>query len=176
MMRAAQIAARIGFLLFFVATSAYCLLTYIPFTWEQLVKPEVFRPLAVFAHLHAWLYLGVVTAAIATMGREMRRSQILAVLFGLLGAGAVILFVRPLLPTLGGAFSGYIWSLAALLPVLAWPLIAGKPFLADMPEDAAFDSTRGFHAAWQSGIVAAALSAVIASMRGGGASLPFVLV
>src|SRR6185503_11057163 len=149
MMRAAQIAARIGFLLFFVATSAYCLLTYVPFTWEQLVKPEVFRPLAVFAHLHAWLYLAVVAAAIATMTGEMGRNRILAVLFGLLGAGAVLLFVHPLLPSLGGTFSGYIWGLVALLPVVAWPLVVWKPVVVAMPEDAAFDSTRGFHAAWQ---------------------------
>jgi hypothetical protein len=176
MMRAAQIAARIGFLLFFVATSAYCLLTYVPFTWEQLVKPEVFRPLAVFAHLHAWLYLAVVAAAIATMTGEMGRNRILAVLFGLLGAGAVLLFVHPLLPSLGGTFSGYIWGLVALLPVVAWPLVVWKPVVVAMPEDAAFDSTRGFHAAWQAGIVAATLSATVAWMRGGAPSIPFVLL
>jgi hypothetical protein len=176
MMRAAQIVARIGFLLFFLASSAYCLLTYIPFTWEQLVKPEVFRPLVSFAHWHAWFYLAVVAAAIATMIGEMGRNRILAVLFGLLGAGAVILIIHPLLPSLGGAFSGYIWSLVALLPVVVWPLMAWKPILAAMPEDATFDSTRGFHAAWQAGIVAAMLSAAVAWMRGGGASLPFVLV
>jgi hypothetical protein len=45
-----------------------------------------------------------------------------------------------------------------------------------MPEDAAFDSTRGFHAAWQAGVVAAMLSAAVAWMRGGDPSLPFVLV
>ncbi|HEV8416535.1 MAG TPA: sulfatase-like hydrolase/transferase [Bryobacteraceae bacterium] len=175
-MRAAQIAARVGFLLFFIATSIYCLLTYIPFTWEQLVKPEVFRPLAAFAHFHAWFYLAVVAVAIATMTGEMGRNRILAVLFGFLGAGAIILFVHPLLPSLGGTFSGYTWSLVALLPVVAWPLVAWKPVLAAMPEDATFDSTRGFHAAWQAGIVAAMLSATVAWMRGGGSSLPFVLL
>jgi hypothetical protein len=176
MMRAAQIVARIGFLLFFVATSAYCLLTYVPFTWEQLVKPEVIRPLAGFAHLHAWFYVAILAAAIATMTGEMGRNRILAALFGFLGAGAVITFVHPLLPSLGGTFSGYIWSLVALLPVITWPLAAWKPVLAAMPEDAAFDSTRGFHAAWQSGIVAVALSAAVAWTRGGNPSLPFVLV
>jgi hypothetical protein len=176
MIRVAQIAARLAFLLFFLATSAYCLLTYIPFTWEQLVKPEVIRPVAAFAHWHAWFYLAVVAAAIANMTGEMGRNRILAVMFGLLAAGGVILFVHPLLPRLGGTFSGYIWSLAALLPIVAWPLIAWRPVLVAMPEEAAFDSTRGFHAAWQAGIVAAMLSAAVAWMRGGGASLPFVLV
>jgi hypothetical protein len=176
MIRAAQIAARIGFLLFFLATSTYCLLTYIPFTWEQLVKPEVFRPLAVFAQLHAWLCLAVVAAAIATTTGQMGRNRILAALFGLLGAGAVILIVHPLLPSLGGTFSGYIWSLVALLPIVAWPLVTWKPVVAALPEDAEFDLTRGFHAAWQAGILAAMLSASVAWMRGGGASLPFVLV
>jgi hypothetical protein len=175
-MRAAQIVARIGFLLFFLATSAYCLLTYVPFTWEELIKPELIRPIAVFAHLHAWIYLLILAVAIATMAGELRRNRNLTVLFGLLGAGAVILFIEPLLPSAGGTISAYVRSLLALLPVIAWPLVAWKPVVSAMPEEAAFDSARGFHAAWQSAVVAAALSAVIAWTRGGGPSIPFVLM
>jgi hypothetical protein len=175
MMRAAQIVARLGFLLFFVATSAYCVLAYVPFTWEQLVKPEVIRPLAGFAHLHAWLYLAILAAAIATTG-EMGRNRYLVALFGFFGVGAVTLFVHPLLPSVGGSYSAYIWSLLTLLPVIAWSLAAWRPVVTAMPDEAAFDSTRGFHAAWQSAVVATALSAAIALSRGGGPSIPFVLM
>ncbi|MGH9591503.1 MAG: hypothetical protein ACRD5L_00320, partial [Bryobacteraceae bacterium] len=175
-LRASQIVARLGFLLFSVATSAYCLLTYVPFTWEELIKPELIRPIAVFGHFHAWFYLGILAVVIATMTGELRGSRSLAVFFGFLGAGAVVLFIYPLLPIVGGAFSSYLRSLLAMLPVIAWPLLVWKPVVAAIPEDSAFDSARGFHAAWQSAVVAAALSAAIAWTRGGAPSISFVLM
>jgi hypothetical protein len=88
----------------------------------------------------------------------------------------LIFLFHPVVSQWGGSFSGYIGSLLALVPVLAWAIASWKPALATMREEAAFDSNRAFHAAWQSAIVVAMLYSASAWIRGEGVSFLFVAV
>jgi hypothetical protein len=50
------LAARLSFGLFFALTSSYCLLAYIPFTYQWVIKCTLVAWLPVFVKFHTVLY------------------------------------------------------------------------------------------------------------------------
>ena len=48
---------------FWILTAIYCLLSAIPFTWEQFLKWHYVPALTAFAAWHPWISLAVLAAA-----------------------------------------------------------------------------------------------------------------
>jgi Sulfatase len=134
---------------YFVLTSLYCLLAYLPYTFFFLIKSPAYAWMPWFVHHQAGLYWIAAAAAVlanwrlASMGRTQgSRTQRSAWRFldrkfaigvGLLTAAGIYLSVRPFLATLEDNRGAYAWSLAALVPLAAIALWkpAGEPHRAD---------------------------------------------
>jgi glucan phosphoethanolaminetransferase (alkaline phosphatase superfamily) len=88
---------------FWFATSAYCVLSAVPFASEQFLKPRLVPALATFAEWHAWISLAaLVTTAVALMPWLRSRHR---------GACAFIV----------------VWTLAAVASIGAPPLARLEP-------------------------------------------------
>lgn len=104
------------FVLFFVLTSAYCLLAYIPFTYLQFLRHDLVPWIAFFAAWHHWLYWPAAGLACLTVWGGAKR--LTAGFLVISGAVGVVLVVRPVLPSLGNDAASGALGLAALVPVL----------------------------------------------------------
>ena len=121
---------RLVFGLFFLMTSTYCLLAYIPFTYQWVIKCTLVTWLPVFADFHRFLYWGVCGALMLTLVPEMRRSETRKLTVGFvicLTVGGLLVLVWPLLPQLKNDERSFYWSLISLFP-LVW--LAGIDHLA----------------------------------------------
>lgn len=108
--------------LFFLTTSSYCLLAYIPFTYQWVVKCTLVTWLPVFAEFHRFLYWVVSGALVFTLVPELRRSETRKLTAGFvicLTAGGLLTLVWPLLPHLKNDERSFYWSLISLFP-LVW--------------------------------------------------------
>jgi hypothetical protein len=113
---------RIVFGLFFLISSSYCLLAYIPFTYQWVIKCTLVKWLPVFVNLHPLLYWTVLALVTLTLVSERRRkhSRRLAggfVVFHIVGG--VALSFRPLLSNLANDERSFYYSLILLFP-LVW--------------------------------------------------------
>ena len=129
--------------LYFVLTSLYCLLAFLPYTFFFLIKAPPYAWVPWFVHHQAALYWGAAGAAVAANWRlretwttRPRRFIIGAVLLMVVG---LYLSFRPFLGTIEDTSRAYWWSVAALLPLVAlalWRQVSG-PLTAqqdDAPE------------------------------------------
>ena len=106
---------------YFVLTSLYCLLYFMPFTYVQLLESELVPALVFFERTHAWLFLPFVLLIDVSLrhaervpgARRVRRAFRVTMLIA-----GVALLVRPVLPSLENTFSSFVWSQLALIPVL----------------------------------------------------------
>lgn len=113
--------ARLLFALFFLLTSSYCLLAYIPFTYQWVIKCTLVKWLPVFVQLHSLFYWAAIALAALTLAPDLRRARTrgLSIGFILLHATAgVILLFHPLLSNLSNDDRSYYWSLISLFPLL----------------------------------------------------------
>src|SRR5438045_3959377 len=109
---------RVAFIAFFLLTSLYCLLSYIPFTHEAVIKGRLIPVLYQFAewnHLLYWLAIGIIVPVILYEGPAGHRRSFVYLLV-LAAAGVVALVVKPLAST-EGRLPSYLWSIAALAPI-----------------------------------------------------------
>lgn len=115
------LSARVVFGIFFLMTSIYCLLAYIPFTYQWVINCTLVTWLPVFAEFHRFIYWGAAGALVLTLGPELRRRDTRKLAAGfvicLTACGLVILFF-PLLPKLRNDDQSFYWSLVSLLPLL----------------------------------------------------------
>jgi hypothetical protein len=130
---------------YFVLTSLYCLLAFLPYTYFFLVKAPAYVWMPWFAHHQALLYwfaAGCVVAAswrIGDLGQAWKsKDRKLVAGIGLLAAAGIYLSLRPFLPTLEDNRTAYFWSLAALLP-----LVAASLWKASKSSDPERNSTDG---------------------------------
>ncbi|MEK6303578.1 MAG: sulfatase-like hydrolase/transferase [Acidobacteriota bacterium] len=103
-------------------TSIYCLLAYIPFTYQWVINCTLVTWLPVFADFHRFIYWGVGAALVLTLGPELRsrKTRKLAAGFVIcLTAAGVVVLLFPLLPQLRNDEQSFYWSLVSLLP-LVW--------------------------------------------------------
>lgn len=117
---------------YFVLTSLYCLLAFLPYTYCAFIKAPPYPWMPFLTHHQAALYwlatAAGVAASVAANGalfRRLRRAELVAI--ALLAVGGIYLNVRPFLINLQSDRAAYLWSLGALLPVIAfalWPLLA----------------------------------------------------
>jgi hypothetical protein len=114
--------ARLLFGLYVLMTSFYCLLAYIPFTYQWVVNCTLITWLPTFVKAHPYVYWVVLAGVAATIAPSItlpktRRLTIGFIAFHII-AGAALL-VRPLLSNLSNDDRSFVWSLASLFP-LVW--------------------------------------------------------
>src|SRR5215471_6629758 len=66
------LAARFLFGLFFLMSSSYCLLSYIPFTYQWVIKCTLVKWLPIFVKLHVFIYWVVLAFVVLTLLDELR--------------------------------------------------------------------------------------------------------
>jgi len=111
---------------YFVFTSLYCLLAYLPYTFYFLIKAPAYAWMPWFVHHQAALFW--VTAASIVFAnwrvREAwsRRDRRFLIGVGLLTAAGIYLSLRPFLPSVQDDRAAYWWALISLLPLAALSL------------------------------------------------------
>lgn len=117
---------------YFVLTSLYCLLAFLPYTYCAFIKAPPYPWMPWFAHHQAALYwVAVAAGLLAANGSSLladwknRNAPFLAGVC-LLCVGGIYLTRWPFLPGLQDNRAAYWWSLAALLPVIGLALWQSK--------------------------------------------------
>jgi hypothetical protein len=121
MKRACFIIPRVIFVALMLATSVYCLLAYIPFSYFHFLKFNHLAGLTAFVRYHPYLYLLVSGLLCASLRDEWHRAATRSVTRGLflfLGSTSVVLCLFPLLANLQNHIASFLFSLLALVPVL----------------------------------------------------------
>ena len=105
---------------YFVVTSLYCLLAFLPYTFCAFIKTPPYAWMPWLAHHQAGLYWLAIGAALASGWPVQIRWKDTRTLLGigLLAAGGVYVTLRPFLPGLQSNNAAYLWSLIALLPLV----------------------------------------------------------
>jgi len=104
--------------LFCVAASAYCLIAYSPFAYDQFIKPNTVPAITDFVVLSPWLFLVVLLATVLTIlpqlrgGRGQREAWSYLVLALLAG---VLMFVQRPLEHAGHTPAAFVLGLFALV-------------------------------------------------------------
>jgi len=112
------LALRLSFVAFCLVTSLYCLIAFIPFTYQQVIEFQVVGWTLVFARYHPAFYWAAFACAAWTL-RDDYRPGTRVLTAGVLGAGVVagaVLTARPLLATLGNEAAALTWAGVWLLP------------------------------------------------------------
>ncbi|MGA2857352.1 MAG: sulfatase-like hydrolase/transferase [Candidatus Sulfotelmatobacter sp.] len=108
---------------YFVLTSLYCLLAFLPYTYFFLIKSPAEAWMPWFAHHQAALYWAAAVAATLANWRVgeawARRDRRFLIGIGVAVAVGIYLTLRPFLPSVEDNRVAYWWSLAALGPLLA---------------------------------------------------------
>ena len=117
---------------YFVVTSLYCLLAFLPYTFYFLIKAPAYNWMPWFAHHQPALYWLAAAALLAAnwerlAGSKYRNWRRLIALTALLTPGVVVSF-HPFLSSLDNNAAAYRWSIAALLPVVVVTLLANFEF------------------------------------------------
>jgi hypothetical protein len=109
---------------YFVVTSLYCLLAFLPYTFCAFIRTPPYAWMPWLAHHQALLYWVAVAAALAAEWPLEKWKVGVGPLIGmsLLAAGGVYVTARPFLPGLENNLKAYVWSLVALLPVMGFAL------------------------------------------------------
>ncbi len=113
--------------MYFVVTSLYCLLAFLPYTFRAFIKTPPYAWMPWLARHQAGLYWLAIGAALAAAWRSQGgwRERRVLIATGLLAAGGVYLTLYPFLAGLESDGAAYVWSLVALLPLIgmaAWQL------------------------------------------------------
>jgi len=108
---------------YFVLTSLYCLLAFLPYTFFSLIKAPPYAWMPWFVRHQAALYFAAASAAVAANWRVReewanRRRRFIVSAFFLVVTGVYLSF-RPFLAVLDDSRTAYWWSLASLLPLVA---------------------------------------------------------
>ena len=157
-----RLAAKTLYLFFFLVSSLYGLLAFVPFTFQQVIKGGLFPPLNEFARLQPFLYwfvLLIITLAVGVA--RTRASTIFVSLHILFG---IYLFRWPVLSRLENNGASMGWGIAFLAPILwltaldwmeVFPKLRWRPTIAD-------EERPTFRAAWQTALFLTVLYALIA--------------
>jgi len=119
MTRAVFLACRGLFTLVCLVTSLYCLLAFLPFTYQNVIEFKVVGWTGAFALLHPWIWWIALVAAAWTMTEDYRPGT-RALVVGFLIAGAasgIALVVSPLLAGIQNEFRSLVWAGVWLAPL-----------------------------------------------------------
>ena len=184
--RRSYIAGRALFGGFFLLSSLYCLLAYIPFTFQQVIKGRLLPPLNTFGKVHPLLHIALFGLAlfllsfdraherVSRTGRRLRQGFLLWLFIG-----TVFLCVSPVLGNLENGNASYVWSLVAVVPllwlgILDWcELLLTVHWRADSKDE---DLTLFRAACWTAAFLTVVYGGIAYAPRGGmsglSASLP----
>jgi glucan phosphoethanolaminetransferase (alkaline phosphatase superfamily) len=162
--------ARTAFAVYILLTVGYCLLTYIPFTYQQVNLGGLLPWLTTFTRLHAYLFFAAWAVALLTIVPDLRRGPARPLAFAFAGAGlagGIALLLHPLLSRLSNDRSSLYWFLVFLLPCF-W--LAAIDFIGHRRElrwsDGPPESdARIFGAAWQAALFVAFTYAAVVFVR-----------
>ena len=117
---------------YFVITSLYCLLAFLPYTFYFLIKAPAYTWMPWFAHHQAALYwLAAVTLLAGSWdrfrGTKYRKGRLFIAAGALLALG-IFITIHPFLRDLGNNAAAYGWSIATLLPVVLVTLLGNADF------------------------------------------------
>jgi hypothetical protein len=165
------LAARFIFIAFVFFTLSYCLIAYIPFTYQQVIVGELSPGFSRLAVMHRFLFWPAFGAALATIWSDAKAKPAnwLARVFSITGvAGGVVLLFYPVLPKLKDDASSLVWFLLSCIPLVWMAAIDfrhNRETLARITEPHDED-LRIFPAAWQAAIYVSIVSVGIAALRG----------
>src|SRR5215470_285682 len=66
---------RLSIVVFLLLTSIYCLIAYVPFTYEQVIKFRLISWVTAFAEVHAYAYATAAIALTWTLREALSRPQ-----------------------------------------------------------------------------------------------------
>lgn len=118
--RAFHVTAKLCFFAFILFTSTYCLLAYVPFTYQWVIRFDLVGWLPTFVKFHPyfyWLVLGIVAG---TLGSDLRREETRRLAAGFLlfhAAVGVGLVLHPVLSGIQNDSASFVWSLVWLFPI-----------------------------------------------------------
>ena len=101
---------------YFLLTSFYCLLSYLPYTYYAVIKapPDAWIPWFVTHHVHIYWLLLLGGAGIYRSEKGTRR---FAIFYGASVLMGIFLAFHPILFQLKSDFSAYAWCIASLVPL-----------------------------------------------------------
>ncbi len=109
---------------YFVLTSLYCLLAFLPYTYTAFIKAPPYPWMPWFAHHHVSLYwlaaaTGILGAEFSFLRRDWHERKLRLIWrVGLAIAVGLYLGSRPFLPGIQSNRAAYWWGIASLLPVI----------------------------------------------------------
>src|SRR6266567_6309200 len=153
----ASIAIRLLITVFFVLTSAYFFLAYIPYTNFFLIQAPPYPWLAHFAKFHSYLYWAVLALSFFEFASR-RRERLVRVALAMLVVIGLWLTIGNVLLEAGSDWKSYAWSVAILVP-LTLLQIAG--FKGDSTSTSADGEPASF--SYVNALIAAALLALFSA-------------
>ncbi len=153
----ASIAIRLLITVFFVLTSAYFFLAYIPYTNFFLIQAPPYPWLAHFAKFHSYLYWAVLALSFFEFASR-RRERLVRVALAMLVVIGLWLTIGNVLLEAGSDWKSYAWSVAILVP-LTLLQIAG--FKGDSTSTSADGEPASF--SYVNAMIAAALLALFSA-------------
>jgi len=112
---------RLAFGVFFLVTSVYCLLVYVPFTYFGFIHNALLGWLPGFVRFHALIYAALLCAVATTLVPDLRQAKTRRAAAAFIVLNFAICFYlwrRPALADLTPDLASYFWSLVALLPLI----------------------------------------------------------
>jgi hypothetical protein len=106
---------------YFLLTSVYCLMAYLPYTYYAVIKapPNAWIPWFATHHIH--IYWVLLLCAMGAYWPHKKNSKVL-VFFGASTLGGILLAFHPFLLKLQNNSSAYAWSIASLAPIILMAL------------------------------------------------------
>jgi len=112
---------RLGFALFFLITSVYCLLVYVPFAYFGFIHNALLGWLPGFVRFHALLYTALFCSVAATLIPDFRQAssrRAVAAFLVLNLASCFYLWGHPALAEVTPDLASYFWSLVSFSPLI----------------------------------------------------------
>lgn len=166
------VVSRFAILFFFLMTSVYCMLAYVPFAYTHLIaSTEVNNPesgpawLAAFARIHPLIYIPALGLIWVTWPQNRNRRTFFSI-YGLLG---LVLLIRPVLSNLQLGPMSLAYAVFFLTPLIWIGVLDYRAHREEVPWFASGTHAhpRLFFSALASGLGVAVLYALIALIRQG---------
>jgi len=122
---------------YFLLTSLYCLLAFLPYTYYALVKAPAYEWMPWFTQHHAALYWIAAAAALFGFPSSQTNKLRVAIVVYMAGAGFYVT-THPFMAGIQNDSSAYFWSLMALSPLL---LLATANLLITWPRESGEENT-----------------------------------
>ena len=102
---------------YFLLTSIYCLLAYLPYTYYAVIKAPPNPWVPWFAAHHVQIYWALLLWGVGVYWAHRRTTKFL-ICFAASTLAGILLAFHPVLPKLQSNSSAYGWAIAALVPVI----------------------------------------------------------